>query len=305
MKKQTVHSPQYRVVRITSVVFIATAVLYVGLSIFGSIAAMSVPRRPLTASPASVNLQYEDISFYSREDRILLRGWFLPSDGRSVVLIINGGFENRVDSVANTLGISLGLVRNSYNVMLFDLRGRGESGGKGLSMSNIFRDIGGAVDYLVDRGYTADTICIMGFCSGAASACIYASENDVGAIVLDGCFTGVQDMVIKQAEKRRIPAFITGFFFSGVQAAAKIFYDYQVVNPIDVVAKIRCPILFIHEEYDDLISSENSLRLFNASGNSSNEFWQVTGALHSQGFNDNPSLYVEKIVSFLDANLKQ
>src|SRR4051812_27426880 len=35
-------------------------------------------RKSLTSSPAALGLQYEDISFPSRVDRLTLRGWWIP-----------------------------------------------------------------------------------------------------------------------------------------------------------------------------------------------------------------------------------
>jgi pimeloyl-ACP methyl ester carboxylesterase len=190
-------------------------------------------------------------------------------------------------------------VGKGYNVLLFDLRGRGESEGKGRSLSNIDRDIGGAIDYVKSLGYPADRIAIVGFCSGAASAVIFASQENVGALVLDGCFASVQIMVDRQAAERKIPQFLLDFFWPGVLQAGKTFYGFKLVNPIDVIAKVKCPILFIHEEYDDLISLEDNYQLLQASGNPVNELWQITGAKHSEGYTTNPTEYVGKIDTFL------
>ena len=120
--------------------------LYLGLSVLGAAATMQLPRLPVNGSPASVGLTFQDVDFAARVDAIDLKGWFLPSFGDSVLIIIPGGFENRVDPQVDTINLAKDLVQKGYNILLFDLRGRGESGGKGLSLSNENRDIGGAVD---------------------------------------------------------------------------------------------------------------------------------------------------------------
>ena len=149
---------------------------------------MEIPRLPVVYSPASLGVPYEDVAFKSRGDNVTLKGWFVPGSKRDVILIVHGGFQNRIDDNVDTGGLTHALVEKGHNVLLFDLRGRGESEGRGLSLSNIGPDIGGAVDYLESRGFSTDNICILGFCSGAAATCIYASENSVGAIILDGLF---------------------------------------------------------------------------------------------------------------------
>ena len=278
-------------------------VLYVALSVFGAIAIMEIPRLPLKGSPDSVGLTYEDVSFTSRDDRVVLRGWYIPTEGDSALIFVHGGFEDRVDDVVDTLHLAHDLAQKGFDLLLFDLRGRGESEGKGHALSNIERDIGGAVDYLKNRGYSASRIGIIGFCSGAASACIFASHESIGSLVLDGCFTSVHNMVARQAAQRRIPEFLLNSFISGVALAVKAIYGYHAVNPIDVVAEVTCPIFFIHEEYDDLISLEDTYQLFKASDNPANMLWEISGARHSEAYKTYPSEYVERVANFLSTTM--
>lgn len=276
---------------------------YVGLSIFGATALMEIPRLPLHGSPASVGLAYEDVSFTTR-DGIVLRGWYLPAQGDLALVIVHGGFQNRVDDTVDTLDLARDLVQKGYNLLLFDLRGRGESEGKGYALSHIDSDIGGAVNYLVNRGYPASRIGLIGFCSGAASSCIFASHESVGGLVLDGCFTSVRHMVDRQAVQRGIPQFLLNFFMPGLALAAKTIYGYDEVNPVDVVAEVTCPILFIHEEHDELVSLEDDSQLLKASTNPANTLWEVNGTKHSQAYKTHPSEYVERVNEFFAAVLK-
>lgn len=261
---------------------------------------MDTKRLPLEANPESTGLAYRDVSFTSRVDRILLKGWFFPGDKEQVVVIVHGGYQNRVDENVGTLGLTKELVSSGYNVLLFDLRGRGESEGKGQTLSYIDEDIGGAVDFLQNTGYGQDDVCIMGFCSGAVASCIYASRNDVGALILDGCFIDVPTMVVRQAEDVGIPGFLTRIFIPGIQFMTGAFYDYELINAIDVVGDVNCPILFIREEYDEYTTWEDTLELYQASSNAENEVWEVNGSGHTQAFLNHPEEYVEKVTGFLD-----
>jgi hypothetical protein len=80
--------------RIISIVVI----LYIGLSILGAILMMQIPRLPVNDSPASVGLAYSDVSFPTRGDHITLKGWYLPGQGDSAILIVHGGFQNRIEN---------------------------------------------------------------------------------------------------------------------------------------------------------------------------------------------------------------
>lgn len=280
-------------------------VIYVGLSAYGAREAMEIPRLPLVYSPASLELAYEDASFQSRGDGVVLKGWYVPGIKNSVIMIVHGGFQNRVDDNVDTLGLTRALVKTGYSVLLFDLRGRGESEGKGLALSNIDLDIGGAMDYLKGRGFSTENICILGFCSGAASACIFASRNSLGALILDGCFIDIPTEVARQAASIGLPEFLAYFFMPGGLFFTHVLYDYDMVNPIDVIPDVACPILFIHEENDEFIRWQETLELFRASGNPSNEVWEVSYAQHSQAFRTHPMEFIEKVDTFLSSRAKE
>jgi pimeloyl-ACP methyl ester carboxylesterase len=292
-----------RLIKIIAIVVGAMLVLYGGLSIFGAHAAMEIPRLPLEEefSPADLGLDYEDVSFTSREDNVVLKGWYLPAEGDYAIIIVHGGFQPRLDDNVDTLNLANDLVVEGYNVLLFDLRGRGESEGEGRALSNIERDIGGAFDYVISQGYPPERIYIIGFCSGAASACIFASQNQVGALVLDGCFANAYNMVVNQAKLIGIPEFLVDGFTPGVFLMCRIFYDFELVNAEDVVAEVSCPIFFIHEENDELISLAEMQLLFELSTNPANQFWEVPDAEHSQSYKTHPAEFMERVDGFLSA----
>jgi pimeloyl-ACP methyl ester carboxylesterase len=287
------------------IVIAAIIVIYVGLSIGGAWKAMEIPRLPVQGSPASAGLDYRDVSFQSRDDNITLRGWYIPGGGNAVIIIVHGGFQNRIDENVDTLGLTRELAGKGYSVLLFDLRGRGESDGRGLALSYIERDIGGAVDFIKGEGYASEKIYILGFCSGAAASCIFSSQNSPGALILDGCFVDVPTMVRREAASYGIPEFLTAPFLPGVLLATRIFYDYNMVNPIDVVADITCPIFFIHEERDNYITLEETRLLLAASGNPANELWEIGGTEHSQSYRINSREYIERVDSFLTAKARE
>ena len=261
---------------------------------------MDIKRLPLEITAESTGLAYQDVSFTSRFDEVLLKGWFFPGYKEQVVIFVHGGYQHRVDESLGTLGLTKDLVSNGYSVLLYDLRGRGESEGKGVSLSYIDEDIGGAVDFLHDMGYSQDDIGIMGFCSGAVLSCIYASRNDIGALILDGCFIDVPTMVVRQAKSIGFPGFLIWVFMPGLEIMTGVVYDYELINPIDVVGDVNCPILFIHEEHDEYTTWEETQKLYRASNNAENEIWEVNGSEHTQAFLDHPEEYVEKVTGFFD-----
>jgi dipeptidyl aminopeptidase/acylaminoacyl peptidase len=130
-----------------------------------------------------------------------------------------------------------------------------------------------------------------------------SEEDDVGAIVLDGCSATVRNMVFAQAKERGIPKSMLSFFMPGLTSLVKVFYHYHEVDPINVIPNVKCPIFFIHEENDNLVSREEMTQLFDASKNPANEIWEVSNALHSQGYKENPLQYVDHLDTFFTVTL--
>jgi len=154
---------QRRRIKIIITCLAIVVAIYVGTAVLGAATAMEIPRLPLNGSPASVGLAFQDVAFESRIDDVPLSGWFIPSSGDAVLVMINGGFQNRVDPVVDTLALAHDLAQKGYNILLFDLRGRGDSGGKAYSLSNENKDIGGAIDYLEGRDTRPITSALSGF----------------------------------------------------------------------------------------------------------------------------------------------
>jgi pimeloyl-ACP methyl ester carboxylesterase len=278
-------------------------VSYSSLSVTGVVIALRIPRLPLENSLVSINAEYEDINFSSRGDSVNLKGWLLEPRYDRVIVIIHGGFQNRIDKEIDTIDLARDIVRKGYSLLLFDLRGRGESGGEGRALSFIEEDIGGAVDYLERRGYERHKIGLIGFCSGAVASLVFSTRENVGAVVLDGCFSTVEGMIVNQAAIRNIPAILVRLFLPGMKVAAKTIYGFQPVEPIDIVPQVKCPVLFIHEEYDDIVSWGETVRLFEANRNPASEIWQVPGAKHSKAYLVDPGEFVDRIDDFFTRHL--
>ncbi len=290
--------------RVVATVLALLLLGYAGLSIFGAVAIMQLPRLPVDGSPLSVGLNYEDISFSSRGDHITLKGWYIKGNGEKAIIVVHGGFQNRVDDVVGTLELARDLQRKGFDMLLFDLRGRGESEGQGRSLLNIGNDLGGAFDYVINRGLASASICIMGFCSGAASACIFASSNNVGGLVLDGCFPSVRTMIYNQAAQRHIPSLLLDIFYPGLQLSTFLLYGYRELAPVNVMSRVKAPIFFIHEEHDELITLADTQQLFERASDPASMLWEINGALHSEGYRSAPVEYVNRVSAFLHANLR-
>ena len=112
----------------------------------------------------------------------------------------------------------------------------------------------------------------------------------------DSSFATLHETVVRGAD---YPAPLVKLFWPGVSLMARVIYGYKVVNPLDRVGEIDCPVLFVHGEMDDVIPVADSYRLYEA-GNPSNAIWVVPDAGHCEGYNIDPVGYVDRVTSFLE-----
>lgn len=285
---------------------ILTAVfIFVGISAYLGYSMTRVKRVPLTDNPSVMSLTYENVSFSSLDKKLTLRGWFLPGGfSDPVIIIVHGNGYNRDDPNIGTIDIAAQLVKSGYNVLMFDLRGYGESDGSTVGGGYLEkRDLEGAVAYMKSRGF--NHIGVLGFSLGAVTSLLAAEEDqNIDAVVSDSSYADLNDMMGPEFAKRtKAPS----IFLHPILLMIKVMYgvDFASIRPVDSVAKIKSqPILFIHGDADETIPVSHAYRLFNAAHNTMDQLWIVPGAGHTQAYKTQPEEYINKITEFFDTALK-
>lgn len=284
---------------------LVVVIAILGISGFLGYSMTKVERVPVAEDPALLGLKYEDVSFSSRDDELTLRGWYLPAlNSELVIIMVHGGEQHRADPSMGMLDIASGLVERGYNVLMFDLRGHGESDGTRMSAGYFEkRDLLGAVDYVKGRGL--EHIGVLGFSMGAATALMATPENDdIDAVVADSSFADLKDMMEPEFAKRtKFPK----FFLPTLLFVVKIMYgvDFNAIKPVELVSEIAPrPIFFIHGKLDETVPLEHAYRLQQASQNPQNQLWVVPEAGHVSSYVNHPEEYMNKITTFFDGVLR-
>ena len=291
-----------KVIKSTTITIIILLCVYFGISGYMASSLTRLDRLPITENPSLFGLSYEEISFPSRVDSLTLKGWYIRvGEEQPVIIMVHGAGGNRASG--STLELAVDLVDEGYNVLMFDLRGHGESEGAHLSAGYYERhDLLGAVDYLESRGVTS--IGVLGFSLGAATAILTAGEEPrISAVVSDGCFADLTEIINREATKR---GGLPGWFTPGYLFMNRVMYgvDLNAVRPIDAVSKIAPrPIFFIHGASDDFVPPAHVNRLYEASNNPSNLVWIVPNAKHIEAYKIASVEYVEKVTAFFNKEL--
>src|SRR5260221_11098972 len=167
-------------------------------------------RRPDPEDPPSnYGLDFEEISFISR-DHIKIVGWWIPAPDAVGTIVVCSGQNGSMDGDTKQIPP---LHEAGFNVLMFDFRAHGRSEGDCGTMGMSEKaDLLGGLDYLGDvRGI--NQVGVLGFSMGAATALITAALSDrICAVVADSSFGRLKHTLTACATSRGIPRFIAWSF---------------------------------------------------------------------------------------------
>lgn len=273
------------------------------------------PQVPVSQTPSSLGLRYQNVAFPSREDHLLLRGWFIPGllptgdmTVERTVIMVHGMHTNRATNLM--LGLSGALAHHGIAVLAFDMRGHGESTPAPLGEGSFEqRDVLGAVDFLRSGELPYPELGHPRFIGGwgislggAALLLAAAQEPAIKAVVTDSTYAAMEP-IIKHAFG---PAFI---FIPATRAITQMLYgiDYYAVRPVDAVAQIAPrPILFINGANDTIVPPSNMTELAmaaEAAPGAHVQSWLVPNAGHIEAYPKMKNTYVNRLVAFFTAGL--
>ncbi len=217
--------------------------------------------RELAATPASVNLPFEDLHLQT-SDGVDLHGWYIPAaQAQGTVLFLHGNAGNishRLDSLEM-------FHRLGYNTLIFDYRGYGNSGGKP-DEQGTYRDAEAAWRYLTEQRHVPECrIVLFGESLGGAIAAWLAARQKPGALVIASGFTSVPHL--GQQLYRYLP----------IRWLARISYDTRAY-----LQSVNAPVLIAHSPQDDIIPFAEGQALF-AAAHPPKQFLELAGG-HNDGF---------------------
>jgi fermentation-respiration switch protein FrsA (DUF1100 family) len=260
----------------------------------------SVGRAPQVATQA-----YEDVTLRTR-DGLDLDGWYFPGYGDRAAILVHGKDGNRISGEnRNNEKIAEFLLADGYDVLLFDLRGHGNSDGDRMSFGHLERlDVAAAIDYLTGRGMREDRIALIGLSMGAGTVLqTLIVRPNVGAVVADSSY---EELRIVLEEKLDDQANVPTWFTPGVMLMSKIAFglDGDQAKPIEVVrAHPERAVLFIHCDGDELVAPHHAYDLRAASANTGSDLWMATKCQHAWAFNEHPVEYQARLLTFLGSQI--
>jgi uncharacterized protein len=251
---------------------------------------------------------YEPVQF-AATDGTKLSGWWLPGQhaGRTsdTILICHGLASNK----SNQLILSRGFVPFGYNVLIFDFRAHGESGGQLTSFGDLERrDVLGAVRWIRDH-HATESRHIYGVGASMGAAALIAAASDpsregqaIDAIAAYGTYDSVRGELDFIAQDRFVaPLRWVVERFGLDMASAQVGTNLSTFSPATLVHDLwPRPIMVIHGVNDEIIAFDRGRRLFDSAQQPKQRMW-IDRAGHNDIINDD---YVAKRVRefFQDSN---
>jgi pimeloyl-ACP methyl ester carboxylesterase len=292
-----------RVLWASLAIIVVAAGAILGISGYAASSLTRFERVPIGSNPADFGLEYADVSFPSR-DGLTLRGWWLEGgDANPTIVVVHGSEGNRADPAERMLGIAKDLVSHGYNVLMFDMRGHGESGGEHISAGlHEKNDLLGAIDYVRGRGIE-NKIGVLGFSMGAAVCLMAAPESEeIDAVVADAAYADIVSIIESEfAERSDLPGFFIPIILSMTRNIHDV--DFTAIKPEEAVKETSVPVFIVHGEQDEMIPVEHAYRLKEASQNPDSRLWIVPEARHADSYLVRPTEYKEQVISFFDEAL--
>ena len=297
-----------RIILWTGVTVILLAIIaYFGI---GFIAAdiSTRPERQFSAdlTPAKYGMAYEDIKVTARTDGMQIPGWFIPAQGSNrVVLMVPGRNQSRTSELyGRFVELASNIHATGLNILMIDLRGHGQAPDAHYSFGLIDRrDVAGAVDWLVQRGFNQNGIGALGISLGSSAVIGAAAEGaKIGAIVEDSCFAEIYPII---KEKFTPESGLPGILLTPTLWMVRLRYGYDMTQarPLEEIGNLAPrPLMIIHSTSDELVPEAQAEQLRAAYPQA--ETWILSGPEHARSFNAYPAEYSQRVNAFFAKHLK-
>lgn len=259
------------------------------------------PRGEVTGeTPRTYGLEYQEINF-DTGNGIELKGWYVPGEKEAECIILAPGKGgNRWD----VLNYAPFLVEAGFNVLLFDPRSTGLSGGNRYGFGYFeSQDLQYAINYLSNEKEVSE-FGILGRSAGATAGLLAGLEDPrIDAVVADSPFANLRLASKDFGDYSQNPFLQTFFPVYMFSARLALGIDiYGKTNALERISGMETPSYFIHGKADEAVGYQNSVKLHKRKP-AKKQLWLVPETGHVQAYQNRPEEYEQKVVEFFNSNL--
>lgn len=255
------------------------------------------------------NKGWKNISIESRLG-YTLQGTYLPNSTptNNTVVFVHGITGSRLMG----LWYAPIYLASGYNVLIYDSRASGESGGGSVSWGFYEKqDLDQWIDWVEERN-PRGIIGVHGVSMGAATALMHAEMNEtthrVKFYIADSGYSDLETLLTQQIDDAvylHDPLWINILLgYSSIAAKWQAGFRYQDVSPVRSVSNVTTPILYFHGGADVLVPVYMSEQLYEAT-KGYKEKYIFAGDAHAMAIFNHKVEYQWRVHSFINTVLKK
>jgi alpha-beta hydrolase superfamily lysophospholipase len=238
---------------------------------------------------------------FASEDGTPLYGWYLRAGPDDPALLLCHGYQR---SIEETFGIGFDLRERGFNVMVFDFRGCGRSGGRYTTIGyHEPRDAVGAIRWLVQRTGGRTPIGLLGISMGGSVAFAVAARcPEVRALVTDSAFSTLMGAIELRFRPLRFP--MLHLYRLSMRTAERMCGGHvRAVRPVDAARRLGDrPVLLIHGTADEVVPYDHVHELA-AALSGPHELWTLEGVRHAAARFEAREAYLDRVSAFFSRHL--
>ncbi|MCX8171346.1 MAG: alpha/beta fold hydrolase [Candidatus Bathyarchaeota archaeon] len=227
------------------------------------------------------------------------------------IVMFHGFTGNKSEAHRLFVQIARGLSASGFTILRFDFRGSGDSDGdfEDITLPDEVSDAERAITFLLkQRNVDREKIGVIGLSMGGRVAAILASKDlrIKFAVLYSPALGSLRERLLSLMSKEALRRLDSGepIEFSGGWYLKKAFFEtIDYVVPLDVMEKIKVPILIIHGDKDEVIPVEESIKAYErVKGlNEKNELYIVKGGDHTFSKKEHTLEVLRKTVEWLNS----
>jgi uncharacterized protein len=249
-------------------------VMWVGASYVAERVTLHPRHWGIGPTPAQYGYAYQDVSFRDHAG-LTLRGWWIPGSRHETIMMIHGWTSSRAEPMSKA-----GYLLNAgYNVLVFDLRGHGQSDG----------------DYITLGLREPDDV-------EAAVAFARSRDTDVAAVIEDSGYGSLAGVFRAGFQRHTgLPAMPFGLALV-TMGHLDLHMQLSSVRPVLDAARLHKPLLAIVGTADRVVPPSEGFDLFHAAPGPK-QLLVVPGAGHVAGYQVDRAQYERTVLGFLAGSL--
>lgn len=227
-----------------------------------------------------------------------LFGVYLPLAGADRTVIIAHGITYTLFGSVKYVNL---FRRRGCNVLLYDHRNHGRSGGRWSTFGHYEKhDLAAWMAWSRHRLPRGGLLGVMGESFGAAVAIQCLAETPGAAfLICDCCFSDLTELL---AHRLRVDYHLPAFPLlplASLWSRVLTGMAFKDISPVRAVSRIDIPCLFTHGLEDKLTPARMSEALYAAKGTGRRALYLVPNADHAEAFSSDPQAYESQVANFL------